>query len=133
PTASRRRGDAARSPRRTLLARAFKRAAERELEDHRRPVLLVLDRESGAERSRTLGEDLEGAPPPFARGVVAGHEMAGLGVRGSGDLEAGGRSSADRLLEGFARDLVQRRLLALTERVHGGDVERDVHRVLARA
>ena len=59
--------------------------------------------------------------------------MQRLGIRGRADLEAGGRPAADRLLERFARDLVQRRLLPLAERVDGGDVEGDVDLVLARA
>src|SRR5205823_2941782 len=56
-----------------------------------------------------------------------------LTVDRSADLEAGGRPAANRLLERLARDLVQRRLLPLAERVDGADVEGDRHRVLADA
>src|SRR5205085_10674377 len=105
---------------------------QRELEDHRRPGVLVLDGERRSERSRPFGEHLEGAPPSLARRVVANDEMERFGVGRGADLEAGGRATPDRLLERLARDLVQRRLLALPERIDGADIEGEVHRVFAR-
>src|SRR5579859_3313873 len=109
------------------------RAAKRKLEDHRRPGVLVLEGEDGTERPRPLREDLESAPPPFARRVVADHEVERLRVGSRADLEPGGRPAPDRLFERLARDLIQRRLLPLAECVDGDDVEREVDPVLARA
>ena len=77
---------------------------------------------SRARRRRSVG----------ASSLITRRQCSGR-IGGGRDLEAGGRPAANRLLERFAHDLVERGLGPLAELVDQRDVERDRDPVLAAA